>query len=143
MSSLIIGYWAIFETVVPDLWTVAVNYGPPELAQRVNLAKQDSPDAKITKHWKDRLQHSPSRKYAGSLIESGRVSFRMLDKSFTGAELRSRARHAKSLKTIQTFTRSRLTEMPLFTTPAESIRISSSKLKRLTICEGNSTKTNC
>jgi hypothetical protein len=80
LSSLVIGYWATFETLVPDLWKEAVNHGPPELAQRVNLAKQDSPDARVTKHWKDRLQHSPSTNYAASLIESGRVSFRMLDK---------------------------------------------------------------
>lgn len=80
LSSLIVSYWAAFESLAPDLWRVSVNHGPAILAQRVNLASLDKADAKIAEHWKDKLQHDPGQDYAGSLIETGRVSFRRLDK---------------------------------------------------------------
>jgi hypothetical protein len=79
-SSLIVSYWATFESLAPDLWKASVNHGPAMFAQRVILASMDKADEKITKHWKDKLQCDPRQDYAGSLIEAGRVSFRSLDK---------------------------------------------------------------
>ena len=80
LSSIVIGSWAVFETLAPDLWKAAVNHGPAALAQRVNLAMQGNPDPKIAKHWKDKLQHDPRKDYAASLIEGGRVTFRTLER---------------------------------------------------------------
>ena len=80
LSSMVIGYWAAFEALAPDLWKSAINNGPVELSTRINLATQDKPDSKIAKHWGDNLQGDIRKDYGGGLIEGGRVSFRTLDR---------------------------------------------------------------
>lgn len=80
LSSVIVESWSTFESLAGDLWKTAVNHGPPILAQRVNLATHDKPDRNVAAHWKDKLQYDPRQDYAGALVESGRVTFRRLDK---------------------------------------------------------------
>ena len=81
MSSVILESWTAFECLASDLWAVAVNEGPPDLAQRINIAtSQEKPDASFIKNWGDKLTRDPRTDYAGALIEAGRVTFRKLDK---------------------------------------------------------------
>jgi hypothetical protein len=80
LSSVVIESWMAFETLTPSLWMAAVNHGPPEFAQRVNIAIQGKADSKTPEHWKDKLRHDPRKDYAASLIEVGTVSFRRLER---------------------------------------------------------------
>jgi hypothetical protein len=80
LSSMVIGYWAAFEALAPDLWKAAVNNGPPELAQRVQIATQGKSDSKIAEHVKENVRLDPRKDWAGSLIEVSTVSFRTLDR---------------------------------------------------------------
>lgn len=73
LASLVIGYWTAFETHCADLWIAAVNHGPPQLANRVNLAVgKASPDLDNNMHYDVR------KDFGRSMIETEKVSFSSL-----------------------------------------------------------------
>jgi hypothetical protein len=79
-STVVIESWMAFEILVADLWLAAVNSGPAQLAQNVNLSnKQERVDEKIAHHWKNKLQVDPRTDFTKALMEVGRVSFKRLD----------------------------------------------------------------
>jgi len=80
MTSVVIESWTAFETLVSDVWIIAVNEGPQEFAQRVSLVVQGKSDSKIPQHHRDQLQYDPRKEYAAAQVEIGNVTFRRLDR---------------------------------------------------------------
>jgi hypothetical protein len=79
-SSLILEVWTAFEILAADLWVLAIDKGPKELANRIALSKQlQKPEDHITPETVHSLEFDARKEYGSFLREIGRVSFQKLD----------------------------------------------------------------
>lgn len=80
LSSLILEVWTAFEILAADLWVVAIDKGPKELANRIALSKQlQKPDDNITPETIHSLESDARKEFGSFLRETRRVSFQKLD----------------------------------------------------------------
>lgn len=79
-STVIIDSWTAFENLASDLWVVAVDKGPKEIASRAFLSKQlRTPEDQITPKTIHKLEHDLKEQPGSWLREVGKVSFQRLD----------------------------------------------------------------
>lgn len=79
LSSVILESWTAFESLASDMWIVAVNTGPKDLAAKVALSKElQKPDEQIKPDTIHNLEYDPRVALGSFLHETGRVSFQKL-----------------------------------------------------------------
>jgi hypothetical protein len=80
LSFLVLESWTAFEVLSADLWVLAVDNGPKEVAAKVALSKQlQKADDQITPETVHTLEYDPRKDLGSFLRETGRVSFQKLD----------------------------------------------------------------
>ena len=77
LASVVIESWTAFETLATDLWTVALNQGPPGIANAVALSSHLRTGT--SRGRADKVRHDHRKEYGSWLLEVGWVSFRRLD----------------------------------------------------------------
>lgn len=79
-ASLILAHWTTFECLASDLWTIGVDKGPKEIAQRISVSGHLlRPTDNITPETVHNLEFDPRADLGSFLRETGRVSFQKLD----------------------------------------------------------------